>query len=67
MLTCPGFRDDAPLAHAPRQQPLPQGVIDLVRARVQQVLALEVNTRAAQILREPPRMIKRRGAPGIVA
>ncbi len=45
-----GFRDDAPLAHAPREQRLPQAVVDLVRAGVQQVFALEVDPRAAQVL-----------------
>ena len=46
-----GLGDDAPLAHAPRQQRLAQAVVDLVRAGVQQVLALEVDARAAQQFR----------------
>ena len=46
-----GFRDHAPLAHAPRQQRLAQAVVDLVRAGVQQVFALDINPRAAQVLR----------------
>ena len=33
---------DAPLAEPPREQRLPERVVELVRARVQQVLALEV-------------------------
>ena len=38
-----GFRDDALLAHAPGQQRLPERVVDLVRAGMQQVFALEVD------------------------
>ena len=53
MLPRAGLRDDALLAHAPRQQPLAQRVVDLVRAGVQQVFALEINLRAAQLLRQP--------------
>ena len=45
-----GLGDDAPLAHAPRKQTLAQAVVDLVRAGVQQILALEVDPRAAQRL-----------------
>jgi hypothetical protein len=47
MLAGTGFRDDAGLAHAPRQQRLADGVVDLVRAGVVQVLALEQDLRAA--------------------
>ena len=36
-----GLGDDAPLAHAARQQHLPQRVVDLVRAGVAEVLALQ--------------------------
>ncbi len=36
-----GLGDDAPLAHAPRQQHLAERVVDLVRAGVAEVLALE--------------------------
>ena len=41
VLACAGLGDDAALVHALRQQHLPQRVVDLVRARVVQVLALE--------------------------
>ncbi len=61
-----GFGDDAALAHAPRQQRLPQAVVDLVRAGVQQVFALEPDARAAQFLAEPLGEIERRGTAGIV-
>ena len=43
-----GLGDDALLAHAPGEQRLAQAVVDLVRAGVQQVLALELDVRAAQ-------------------
>ena len=61
-----GLGDDAALAHAPSQQRLPEAVVDLVRARVQQVLALEVDLGAAEVGAEPPGMKQRRGAAGVV-
>ena len=56
-----GFGDDARLAHAPGEQDLADGVVDFVRAGVEQVLALEINLRAAQFARQPFGKIKRRG------
>ena len=41
VLTCAGFGDDALLAHSLREQRLTERVVDLVRAGVRQVLALE--------------------------
>ena len=41
VLARPGFSDHARLAHAPRQQPLPDRIVHLVGAGVTQVLALE--------------------------
>src|SRR5262245_45639141 len=41
MLTCAGFSDDASLAHPLRQKALADGVVDLVRAGVREVLAFE--------------------------
>jgi hypothetical protein len=41
-----GFRDHARLAHAARQQTLADGIVDLVRAGVQQVLAFEEHAAA---------------------
>ena len=58
-----GLRDDAPLAHAHRQQRLAEAVIDLVRAGVQQVFALDVNARAAEIFGEARGKLQRRGPP----
>src|SRR5262249_38287879 len=60
------FRDDAFLAHALREQDLAEGVVDLVRAGVEQVLALEVNFRPAEFAREPLRKVERRRPPGIL-
>jgi hypothetical protein len=42
-----GLGDDPRLAHAPREHRLADGVVDLVRAGVVQVLALEQDARAA--------------------
>ena len=57
-----GLGDDARLAHALGQQDLAHGVVDLVRAGVEQVFALEINLRAAEFLGEAFGKIKRRGA-----
>ena len=57
----PGFGDDARLAHAPGQQDLADAVVDLVRPRVEQVFALEVNLRPAQFPGQALRQVKRRG------
>jgi len=38
-----GLGDEAGLAHAPRQQPLPEHLVGLVRAAVEQVLALQLD------------------------
>ena len=43
-----GLGDDAPLAHALREQRLAERVVDLVRAGVREVLALEEDARAAE-------------------
>jgi len=45
-----GLGDDAALAHAPRQQRLPQAIVDLVGARVVQVFAFEEQAGAAQLV-----------------
>ena len=56
----------APLAHAPREQRLAERVVELVRAGVVEVLALEVD-RPPEALGEPPRAVQRRGPPAEVA
>ena len=61
-----GFGNDAPLAHAPGEQGLAHGVIDLVRAGMIQVFTLEVNLRAGQFFAPVLGMIERRGAADIL-
>ena len=61
-----GLGDDAPLAHAPGQQRLADGVVDLVRAGVVEVLALEVQAPAGD-LAEAVGEVQRRRAPDEVA
>jgi hypothetical protein len=54
-----GLGDDALLAHVAREQRLADRVVDLVRAGVVQVLALEVDLRPAQQLRPAPGVVDR--------
>src|SRR3989442_14328488 len=63
MLARASLGDDAFLAHAQRQQGLADGVVQLVGARVAQVLALEVNMRATEVLAEAGRRVQRGGPP----
>ena len=51
MLARAGFGDDAVFAHAFGEQNLPHAMIDLVRAGMVQLFALEINFRAAEIFR----------------
>ena len=53
MLAGAGFRDDARLAHAARQQNLAEAIVDLVRAGVVEVFALQIDLRAAEMRRQP--------------
>jgi hypothetical protein len=57
-----GLGDHPLLLHRSRQQRLAEGVVDLVRAGVQQILALEKDARAAQLLRQAVGEGERRGA-----
>ena len=50
MLACAGFSDNALFAHLLRQQNLSQYVVDFVSAGVVQILALQINLAATQIL-----------------
>ena len=59
MLAGTGLGDDALFAHALGQQDLPHGVVDFVGAGVQQVLALEVNLRAAKVAGESLGVVER--------
>src|SRR5437667_355774 len=62
-----GLGDDAPPLHTLRQQPLPEHVVDLVRARMTEVLALEVDPRAAAVLGEPGGFVQGRRPACVVA
>ncbi len=57
-----GFRDDARLAHFYGEQALADGVIDFVRAGVEEILALEVNARAVDMFCEALGELQRRRA-----
>ena len=60
MLTRAGLGDDALFAHAARENNLPHRVVDLVRAGMDQVLALEINFRSTELCGEAFGQIKRR-------
>ena len=49
VLSGAGLGDDPALSHSLRQETLAERVVDLVSARVREVLALDVNMRAAQL------------------
>ena len=66
MLPRASFGDDALLAHPAGEQRLSQAIIDLVRAGVEQIFALEINLRAAQHFAEAFGVVERRGASGVV-
>jgi len=66
MLSRAGLGDDAPLAHPPRQHSLAQRVVDLVRAGVQQVLALEVDLRSAELFAHSFGKVERGGTAAVV-
>ena len=64
----PGSRlgDQTGLAHLLRQKRLPQHVVDLVGARVVQILALQIDLRPAQVLRHLGCVIESGRTPGIL-
>ena len=62
-----GLGDDPLLADALGEQRLAQHIVDLVRAGVVEVLALEQHPRAAGVLAELRHVGQRRGSPGVVA
>ena len=55
-VTGSGFGNHLLLAHEAGQQRFAQTVVDLVRTRMVEILALEVDLRTAQLLRQPPCM-----------
>ncbi len=62
-----GLGDDALFAHPLGQQDLADAVVDLVRAGVVQVFALEVDLGAAEVLTQALGVIQRAGATDVVA
>jgi hypothetical protein len=66
MLAGAGFRDDPRLAHALGEQDLADAVVDLVRAGVVQLVALEIDLRAAQFFRQLLGEIQRAGPADIM-
>ena len=66
MLAGAGFGDDPRLAHAPGQQDLAEAIVDLVRAGVVQLVALEIDLRAAEMLGQPLGEIERARPAGIM-
>src|SRR5206468_804954 len=63
--TCLG--DDAALAHSLRQQNLSEGIVDFVRAGVEQVFALQINFRARELVGIAFSEIERRRSAGVIA
>src|ERR1051326_5409940 len=61
-----GLGDDAALAHAPCQEDLAEHVVDLVRAGVVELVALEVDFGAAEMAGQPLGEVKRARSPNIV-
>ena len=66
MLARARLGDDALLPQPHRQQRLTQRIVDLVRAGVEQILALQINLRATQFLRPALGEIQRCRPPDIV-
>lgn len=66
MLAGAGLGDDAGLAHAAGQQRLADGVVDLVRAGVVQVFALEQDLRPAHFAAQPLGVVDRTGATDVM-
>jgi hypothetical protein len=60
------LRDHALLAHVPREQHLAEDVVDLVGARVREVLALQIDLRA-DLGARAPRVVERRRATRVLA
>ncbi len=66
MLARAGFGDDALLAHAHGHQDLAEAVVDLVGAGVVELVALEVNARAAEMGGQPLGEVQRAGPAGVM-
>ena len=66
VLTGAGLGDDAGLAHPLGKQRLPEHVVDLVRAGVVEILALEEQPCSPGVLAHPGRLEQRRGPAGVI-
>ncbi len=66
MLSGAGLGDDARLAHAPGEQDLPHHIVDLVGAGMVELVALEIDFGAAEMLRQPLGEIERARPPDIM-
>ena len=66
MLSRAGLCEQTGFAHLLRQQRLAEHVVDLVRARVVEILALEIDLGAAKVSGHLFGMVEARRAPGIV-
>ena len=66
MHTRPGLRNHALFAHAPRKQRLSDGIVDLVRSGMVQILAFEIDSRPAAEFSKTLCEIKRRFAPDVI-
>src|SRR5882672_3387093 len=66
MLAGAGLGDDALFAHPPRHHDLAEHIVDLVRAGVVQLLALEIDFRAAEMFGQALGEIQRRRPADIV-
>src|SRR5579862_4932829 len=58
--------DNPRLFHAHCEQALPKAIVNFVRARMEQVFALEVDSRAAEMLGQPRSKLQRSRPPGEV-
>ena len=59
-----GLSNDARLAHFHGEKALADGVVDFVRAGMQQILALQINARSAELRCKARSKLQRRGTPG---
>ena len=64
MLACPSLSDDTSFTHAPRKQRLSNGVVDLMRACMQKVFALQINLCATGVCSQPLRVKQWSGSSG---
>jgi len=66
VLASAGFGNDAALAHATRQQNLPECIVNFVSAGVQQIFPFQIHARAVRMFGQPLRKKERRGTARII-